>query len=73
VIVDTASDALPRSVIAASQAGRLRLGRLLAGLSPAEITALIRLSLRYRVAIRSLRAVAAAAAWAPQDSDTYLS
>ena len=73
VIVDTASDGLPRSVVLASQAGKLRIGRLLAGLSPGEIAALVGLARRYRVAIRSLRAVAAAGAWAPHDSDTYLS
>jgi adenosylhomocysteine nucleosidase len=73
VIVDTASDPLPQSVVAASQGGRLRIGRLLAGLTPGEIAALVGLARRYRVAIGSLRAVAAAGAWAPHDSDTYLS
>ncbi len=73
VIIDAASDALPKSVIAASQGGRLRIGKLLAGLSPGEIAALVGLARRYRVAIGSLRAVAAAGAWAPHDSDTYLS
>jgi adenosylhomocysteine nucleosidase len=75
VIVDTAADALPRVVIAASQGGQVQTGRLLAGLlsAPGEIAALMRLSLRYRTAIRSLRTVAAAGAWAPRDSDTYLS
>lgn len=75
VIVDTASDALPHAVIAASQGGRVQIGRLLTGLltAPWDIAALIRLSLRYRAAIRSLRAVAATRGWAPHDSDTYLS
>jgi adenosylhomocysteine nucleosidase len=73
VIVDTASDALPRSVIAASQGGRLRIGSLLAGLSPGQIKALLGLALRYRAAKGSLRAVAAAGAKAPLDSDSYLS
>lgn len=74
VIVDTASDALPPSVIAASRSGRVKIGRLLAGLltAPGEIAALIGLSLRYRAAMRSLRAVAAGGACAPHDSDTHL-
>jgi adenosylhomocysteine nucleosidase len=75
VIVDTAADMLPRAVVAASRAGRVRLGRLIGGLmlAPGETTALIRLAARYRTAIRSLRAVADAGALAPLDSDTYLS
>jgi adenosylhomocysteine nucleosidase len=74
VIVDTASDALPPSVIAASRAGRVKIGRLLAGLltAPGEIATVIGLSLRYRAAMRSLRAVAADGACAPHDSDTHL-
>ena len=61
VIVDTAADRLPRSVVNASRAGRLRIGRLLAGLivAPAEIASLIRLTQRYRIAMRSLRVIAA--------------
>jgi hopanoid-associated phosphorylase len=61
VIVDTAADFLPRAVVAASRAGRVHLGRLLGGLvlAPREIVALIRLAQRYRIAMRSLRAVAA--------------
>jgi len=60
VIVDTAFDELPRAVIAASGGGRLRIGRLLAGLAsaPGEVGALIRLSARYRIASRVLMAVA---------------
>jgi adenosylhomocysteine nucleosidase len=75
VIVDTAADMLPRAVVAASRAGRVRIGRLIAGLTlaPIEIVALVRLASRYRLAKRSLRAVAEAGALVPLDSDTYLS
>ena len=61
VIVDTASDQLPAAVIAASGGGQLRLGRLLAALlrAPGDVGALIRLSARYRIAMRVLAAVAA--------------
>lgn len=61
VIVDTAADALPAAVVAASAAGRVHIGRLLAGLvvAPGEIAALIRLGLRYGTAMRSLRVVGA--------------
>ena len=74
VIVDTASDVLPPAVIAASRTGRVKIARLLAGLltAPGDIAALIGLSLRYRAALRSLRAVAANDACAPHDSDTHL-
>jgi adenosylhomocysteine nucleosidase len=61
VIVDTAADALPRAVTAAADgAGHLRLWRLIAALarSPADLTSLLRLALRYRAASRSLSAVA---------------
>jgi len=60
VIVDTASDALPRSVIEASRSGRVDLGRLLRGLAlaPFEIVALLRLARRYRRARQALVAVA---------------
>jgi adenosylhomocysteine nucleosidase len=59
VIVDTAADKLPRAVVNASRAGRVHIGRLVAGLvvAPGEIVALIRLAQRYRIAIRSLRAI----------------
>jgi adenosylhomocysteine nucleosidase len=59
VIVDTAADALPPSVVAASQAGGVQIGRLIAGLvkAPGEIAALLRLARRYRTAMRSLRTV----------------
>jgi adenosylhomocysteine nucleosidase len=59
VIVDTATDVLPPAVLAASRAGRVQIGRLLAGLivAPGEIAALIRLALRYRTAMRALRTI----------------
>ena len=62
VIVDTATDELPAAVIAASEGGRLRVGRLIGGLlrAPADVGALIRLSARYRIASRVLAAVGAA-------------
>jgi adenosylhomocysteine nucleosidase len=61
VIVDTAADRLPRAVVAASRAGRVQFGRLLAGmvLAPGEIAALVRLAQRYRIAMRSLRMIGA--------------
>jgi adenosylhomocysteine nucleosidase len=60
VIVDTAADALPRSVVEASRAGQVRIWRLLGGLAlaPAELAALMRLAGRYRTANRSLAAAA---------------
>jgi adenosylhomocysteine nucleosidase len=72
VIVDTAADVLPRAVVAASRAGRVRMGRLIAGLllAPGQIKPLIRLSQRYRTAMRSLRVIAEAGALAPHDSDS---
>jgi adenosylhomocysteine nucleosidase len=59
VIVDTAADKLPHAVVAASRAGRVRFGKLIAGLAmaPGEIAALMRLAQRYRVAMRSLRVI----------------
>lgn len=61
VIVDTAADYLPRAVVAASRAGRVHFGRLIGGLilRPREIAALLRLARRYRIAMRSLRAIGA--------------
>ncbi len=61
VIVDTAADALPPAVVAASRAGRVQIGRLVAGLvvAPGQIAALLRLARRYRTAMRSLRLVGA--------------
>jgi adenosylhomocysteine nucleosidase len=62
VIVDTAADALPRSVVEASRGGQVRIWRLLGGLAlaPAELAALMRLAGRYRTANRSLAAAARA-------------
>jgi adenosylhomocysteine nucleosidase len=67
VIVDTAGDGVPPAVAAASRAGKLRIGRLIFGLirSPLQIASLVRLARRYRAALRSLRAVAAAGKLAP--------
>jgi adenosylhomocysteine nucleosidase len=61
VIVDSAADSLPPCVIAASRAGGVQIGRLLAGLvaAPSDLAALIRLAHRYRAAMRSLRAIGA--------------
>jgi adenosylhomocysteine nucleosidase len=71
VIVDTAADVLPRAVVAASRAGRVQMGRLIAGLllAPGQIKPLIRLAQRYRTAMRSLRVIAEAGALAPHDTD----
>jgi adenosylhomocysteine nucleosidase len=71
VIVDTATDVLPRAVVAASRAGKVQIGRLIAGLvvAPGELSALIKLSQRYRTAIRSLRVIAEAGALTPLESD----
>ena len=61
VIVDTAADELPAAVIAASAGGKLRVGRLVAGLlrAPVDAGGLIRLAARYRIATRVLAAVVA--------------
>lgn len=58
VVVDTAGDSLPGSVLRATGSrGELNYPRLLSGLlhSPAEIFALLRLARRYRRAMGSLR------------------
>ena len=67
VIVDTAADAVPSAVLAASDGGQVRMWRLLWGLlvSPADLAPLLRLARRYRVATRSLAAVAEAGSLAP--------
>jgi adenosylhomocysteine nucleosidase len=59
VIVDTAADALPQAVVDASRAGRVQIGRLIAGLilAPGEIASVVRLAQRYRIAMRSLRVI----------------
>lgn len=58
-IVDTASDELPRAVVAASVAGKVRWLRLVRGLTraPGELPALLRLMQRYRAALRALTTV----------------
>jgi adenosylhomocysteine nucleosidase len=70
VIVDTACDGIPQTVAGASRAGKLRTGRLILGLlrSPLEIASLLRLARRYRVALRSLRAVASLGKLEPPSS-----
>jgi hopanoid-associated phosphorylase len=67
VIIDTAADALPPAVLAASRAGHVSIVRLIGGLAaaPWELRALIRLAQRYRAATRSLQAVARAGVLAP--------
>jgi adenosylhomocysteine nucleosidase len=72
VIVDTARDGIPQTVAGASRAGKLRTGRLILGLlrSPLEIAALLRLARRYRVALRSLRAVASLGKLEPPSTAT---
>lgn len=67
VIVDTAADALPRAVAAASRTGQVSIGRLAGGLAlaPGELFAVIRLAKRYRAAMRSLAAVARAGLLTP--------
>jgi adenosylhomocysteine nucleosidase len=67
VIVDTADDALPSAVSAASNAGQVSIRRLLQGLmrSPSELVPLLRLAQRYRTATRALVAVARTGALAP--------
>jgi adenosylhomocysteine nucleosidase len=68
VIVDSAADVLPRAVIAAADsAGDLQLWRLIGALAlaPGDLASIIRLARRYRVAHRSLAAVARAGLLAP--------
>jgi nucleoside phosphorylase len=66
-IVDTARDALPRAVTAASTAGQVNLLRLIRDLArtPREVAPLLRLATRYRAAMKALVAVAATGALAP--------
>jgi adenosylhomocysteine nucleosidase len=68
VIVDTAADALPAVVLAATSGGRVQMSRLLLGIvrSPRAIAALLRLAKRYRAATRALVAVAGTGALAPR-------
>jgi len=68
VIVDSADDALPRTVTtAADSEGHLQVWRLVGALArtPADLAPLIRLARRYRTASRSLAAVARAGSLAP--------
>jgi hypothetical protein len=68
-IVDTAEDALPRTLLAAAaDGGAVRVGRLLGALArtPAELGAVIRLVRRYRAARRALASVARCGALAPR-------
>ena len=68
VIVDSAEDALPRTVTtAADSEGHLQVWRLMGALArtPADLAPLIRLARRYRTASRSLAAVARAGSLAP--------
>ena len=67
VVVDTATDSVPACVAEASGSGRVRIGRLLAGLlkSPGDIGALVRLTRRYRTAMRSLEMIARIATLVP--------
>jgi len=60
VIVDTATDLLPHTVMAATRDGQVRIGLLLRGLlvAPTDIGGLLRLARRYRAAKRTLTQVA---------------
>ncbi|MGO9994274.1 MAG: purine and other phosphorylase-like protein, family 1 [Steroidobacteraceae bacterium] len=67
VIVDTAGDALPAAVMAATRFGRVRISRLILGIvrRPSDIAPLIRLAKRYRMAKQALVAVARTGVLAP--------
>ena len=68
VVVDSAADVLPRAVTAAADnEGHLQIGRLIGALAlaPNELAPLIRLARRYRVANRSLAAIARMGSLAP--------
>ena len=60
VIVDTATDVLPRTIVASSREGQVDIRRMIRGLAtaPRDLIALIRLAQQYRSAIRSLAVVA---------------
>ncbi len=66
VIVDGAADALPGVVMRAAREGRINVVRLIARLAaaPGDVIGLLRLAQRYRVATRSLTAVARGAHFA---------
>jgi len=67
VIVDTAGDALPAAVMAATRFGRVRISRLILGVlrRPSDIGPLLRLARRYRTARQALAAIARTGALAP--------
>ena len=73
VIVDTAADALPRAVVAASRAGGVEIWRLLGGLisAPGDMAGLMRLARRYRSAMQALKLVARAGSFAPLESEVH--
>jgi adenosylhomocysteine nucleosidase len=60
VIVDTALDVLPQSIVAATHEGQVSIRRLISGLAaaPLDLISMLRLVRRYRSAVRSLAAVA---------------
>jgi adenosylhomocysteine nucleosidase len=62
VIVDTAADVLPRTVMAATRDGQVNIRRLMVGLAlaPLDLIGLLRLARAYRAATRSLAAAAGA-------------
>lgn len=72
VVVDTATDTLPRAVMAVDGAGRIRAMKLAGTLlrHPNEIIALIRLAGRYGPARRSLRSLAGLSALRQPTADT---
>jgi len=68
VVVDSATDVLPRAVtVAADNEGHLQIWRLIGtlALAPNELAPLIRLARRYRAANRSLAAIARTGSLAP--------
>lgn len=73
VIVDSASDALPRAVtVAADREGHLHIWRLIGALAraPQELGPLLRLAQRYRAANRSLARIARTGSLAPRLLDS---
>lgn len=72
VIVDTAGDAVPAAVVAASGHGQVNLARLIFGLvlAPGQIASLVRLARHYGVARSALAAVARTGALAPLGAGT---
>jgi adenosylhomocysteine nucleosidase len=73
VVVDSASDVLPRAVTAAADnEGHLQIWRLIGALAlaPNELPSLIRLGQRYRAANRSLASIARTGSLAPSAFET---